>query len=225
MLARLLIARGRVVPVSWLIDDLWADAPEGALGAVQTFVGALRKALEPDRPPRTPARVLVTAPPGYALRAEPHEVDAWRFEAAVATAGALLAEGKAEDARALLDDVLGLWRGPAYAEFADEDWARAEADRLNELRLLANVRRAEAALALGQAAEVVPELEAQVAGHPLREDGWRLLAAALYASGRQGDALAALRRAKDVLRTELGVDPGRGPAAVGGGHPGPRAAA
>lgn len=208
VLARLLIARGRAVPVTMLIDDLWADAPEGALGAVQTFVGALRKALEPDRPPRTPARLLVTAPPGYALRAESGAVDAWRFEAAVGAAAGLLSDGKAEEARSLLDEVLALWRGPAYAEFAEHAWARGEAARLDELRRLAVERRAEAALVLGQAAESVPDLQAHVDAHPLSEDGWRLLALSLYRAGRQGDALATLRRAREVLRVELGVDPG-----------------
>ncbi|WNV86894.1 BTAD domain-containing putative transcriptional regulator [Umezawaea sp. Da 62-37] len=208
VLARLLVAGGRVVPVTRLIDDLWDDAPEGALGAVQTFVGALRKVLEPDRPPRTPSKLLVTVPPGYALHAG--SVDALRFEAAVAESADLLAAGRAEQARVLLDGVLGLWRGPAYAEFADLGWARGEAFRLDELRVLAVGRRAEAALASGRAAESVPDLEAQVGSHPLREDGWRLLALALYRTGRQGDALAALRRAREVLRAELGVDPGEG---------------
>ncbi|MCF6475652.1 AfsR/SARP family transcriptional regulator, partial [Nonomuraea sp. MG754425] len=206
VLARLLVARGRAVPVSWLIGDLWDDPPEGALGAVQTFVGALRKALEPGRAPRTPSRLLVTSPPGYALRAEPGAVDAGRFESALAGSARLLADGAAARSRALLDDALGLWRGPAYAEFADLGWARGEAARLDELRLLAVERRAEAALASGGAAESVPDLEAHLAGHPLREDGWRLLALALYRTGRQGDALAQLRRARQVLRAELGVD-------------------
>ncbi|MFB4268154.1 BTAD domain-containing putative transcriptional regulator [Nonomuraea sp. GTA35] len=210
VLARLLVARGRVVPVSWLIGDLWESPQEGALGAVQTFVGALRKALEPDRPPRAPSRLLVTSPPGYALRAEPGAVDAWRFESAVTDASRLLAEGAAAQAHSLLDTALGLWRGPAYAEFAELDWARGEAARLDELRLLAVERRAEAALARGGAAESVPDLEAHVAEHPLREDGWRLLALALYRAGRQGDALGQLRRAREVLRRELGVDPGEG---------------
>ncbi|ROP41650.1 BTAD domain-containing putative transcriptional regulator [Saccharothrix texasensis] len=210
VLARLLVARGRVVPVTRLIDDLWDDdAPDGALGAVQTFVGALRKALEPDRPPRAPARLLVTVPPGYALRAgEADEVDAWRFEAAVGEAARSLAAGRPAEAKALLDDVLDLWRGPAYAEFADRPWAHGEAARLDEVRLLAVERRAEAALALGAAAESVPDLRAHVTAHPLREDGRRLLALALYRTGRQGEALATLRQSRDVLRAELGVDPG-----------------
>jgi DNA-binding SARP family transcriptional activator len=208
VLARLLVARGRVVPVTRLIDDLWHVPPDGALGAVQTFVGTLRKALEPDRPPRAPARLLVTVPPGYALRAE--DVDAWRFEDDVAASAGLLAQGRPDEALVLLDKALALWRGPAYAEFADHDWARGESARLDEVRLLAVERRAEAALALGKAAETVPDLRAHVAGHPLREDGRRLLALALYKAGRQGDALATLRQAREVLRTELGVDPGEG---------------
>ncbi|MEU0512022.1 BTAD domain-containing putative transcriptional regulator [Amycolatopsis sp. NPDC006125] len=202
VLARLLTARGRVVPVDRLVDDLWADPPDGAVGAIQTFVAALRRALEPDRPPRTPAQLLVTTGGGYALRAD--EVDAWRFEEAV-TKSAGLAPA---EALSLVDEALGLWRGPAYAEFADQAWARAEIARLDELRLLAVERRGDALLGLGRAAEAVPDLEAHTGAHPLRENGWRLLALALYRAGRQGDALAALRRARQALADELGVDPG-----------------
>ncbi|MEV4461719.1 BTAD domain-containing putative transcriptional regulator, partial [Microbispora sp. NPDC049633] len=206
VLARLIVARGRVVPVTRLVDDLWDEPPAGALGAVRTFVAALRRALEPDRPPRTPARLLVTEGPGYALRAETDAVDSWRFEHAVAAAVAL----PPQDALGRLEEALGWWRGPAYAEFADEDWARAERSRLAELRLHAVERRAEALLALGRAAEAVPDLDAHTAGHPWREEAWRLLALALYRGGRQGDALAVLRRARALLVDELGVDPGPG---------------
>ncbi|WP_051752523.1 BTAD domain-containing putative transcriptional regulator [Streptosporangium amethystogenes] len=210
VLARLLIARGGVVPVGRLVDDLWERPPDGAVGVIQTFVSALRRALEPDRPPRQPARLLVTASPGYALRAERRSVDAWRFEAAAGAAGSLLAAGRAGEALAGLEETLALWRGPAYAEFAEEPWARGEITRLDGLRLLAVERRAEALLELGRAAEAVPDLEAHAAGHSLREDAWRLLALSLYRSGRQGDALAVLRRAREVLVGELGVDPGPG---------------
>ncbi|MFF5206273.1 BTAD domain-containing putative transcriptional regulator [Streptosporangium sp. NPDC000396] len=206
VLARLIVARRRVVPVTLLVEDLWADPPSDAVGAVRTFVAALRRALEPERPPRTPARLLVTEGPGYALRAEPGAVDAWRFEQAVATAATL----PPRPALARLEDALGWWRGPAYAEFADEAWARAERSRLGELRLHAVERQAEARLALGLAAEAVPDLDAHVAEHPWREDAWRLLALALYRAGRQGDALAVLRRARTLLIEQLGVDPGPG---------------
>ncbi|WP_435884865.1 AfsR/SARP family transcriptional regulator, partial [Streptomyces nigra] len=89
VLARLVIARGRVVPVSRLVDDLWTDPPDNAVGALRTFVAALRRALEPDRPPRAPARLLVTDGPGYALRIPADSVDARRFEQAVSDAATL----------------------------------------------------------------------------------------------------------------------------------------
>ncbi|MFC9220957.1 BTAD domain-containing putative transcriptional regulator [Streptomyces hygroscopicus] len=204
VLARLIVARRRVVPVSRLVEDLWAEPPPGAVGAVRTFVAALRRALEPQRPPRAPSRLLVTEGPGYALRAGTDTVDAWRFEQDVAAAATL----PPDEASARLAEALGRWRGPAYAEFADEDWARGERSRLAELRLHAVERQAEARLALGLAAEAVPDLEAHLAEHPWREGAWRVLALALYRTGRQGDALAVLRRARTLLVEELGVDPG-----------------
>ncbi|MFD7156707.1 BTAD domain-containing putative transcriptional regulator [Kribbella sp. NPDC059898] len=197
VLARLIVARGRVVPANVLVDDLWVDPPEGALSALRTFVAALRRAIEPDRAPRAPARVLVTEGPGYALRTE--AVDAWRFEETVQAGTPTLSE---------LQDALGLWRGPAYAEFSDEPWALGERTRLTELRLRAVERIGETRLGLGLAAEAVPDLDAHVAEHPWREDAWRLLALALYRSERQGDALAVLRRAREMLVGQLGVDPG-----------------
>jgi len=204
VLARLITARRRVVPVARLVADLWDEPGPGAVGAVQTFVAALRRVLEPDRPARAPARLLVTEGPGYALRAAPDTVDAWRFGAAVAGAA------KLPPAQALqrLEGALELWRGPAYAEFAHEDWARGERSRLAELRLRAVEQRARAQLDLGAAPEAVPDLDAHVAEHPWREDGWRLLALALYRAGRQADALAVLRRARTMLAEQLGVDPG-----------------
>ncbi|GAA4557309.1 BTAD domain-containing putative transcriptional regulator [Planotetraspora kaengkrachanensis] len=205
VLARLIVARRRVVPVSRLVADLWEDdPPEGAVGAVRTFVAALRRALEPDRPPRSAPRLLVTEGPGYVLHAGPDAVDAWRFERAVAAAATQPADGAIER----LEEALGWWRGPAYADFADQAWAVAERSRLAELRLHAVERQAEARLAMGPAAEAVPDLDAHVAEHPWREDAWRLLALALYRAGRQGDALAVLRRARTLLVEHLGVDPG-----------------
>ncbi|WP_150251475.1 BTAD domain-containing putative transcriptional regulator [Nocardiopsis deserti] len=208
VLARLLVAEGRAVPVDRLVDDLWEAPTEGSVAAVRTFVSALRRSLEPDRPARRPARLLVTAPPGYALRTRPEAVDARRFGAAVTRGGALLAEDRSGEALDDLEGALALWRGPAYAEFTAYPWARAEADRLEGLRLLAVERHAEALLALGRAGDAVPVLEAHALAHPLRENAWRQWALALYRSGRQGDALAVLRRARRTLADELGVDPG-----------------
>src|SRR6185437_16373532 len=116
-----------------------------ALGAVQTFVGALRRALEPDRPPRTPSRLLVTEGVGYALRAAPDAVDAWRFEDAVTAATAAAPTQALET----LQQALALWRGPAYAEFTDERWAHSEHTRITQLRLSAVEQQAKTRLALG----------------------------------------------------------------------------
>ncbi|MFG2014054.1 BTAD domain-containing putative transcriptional regulator [Actinomadura geliboluensis] len=208
VLARLVAARGRMVPADRLVEDLWAAAPPPrAAAGLQSFVSHLRRALEPDRPPRTPARILTTEPPGYALRLPDGAVDAWRFDALIDASAALLDTDPAE-ARRSAEAALAEWRGPAYAEFAGLPWAAAEAARLEERRRIAVERRAEAALRLGAAAEAVPDLEAHAAADPLREEAWRLLALALYRAGRQGDALAALRRARAALTEELGVDPG-----------------
>lgn len=200
LLARLVLAHGRVVPVGVLVDDLWDVPPGGAVAAVRTFVAALRRALEPGRPPRTPPQVLVTEGRGYALRSGS---DAAAFTSAVARAGAL------PPARALvlLEEALARWRGPAYVDVADRSWARPERSRLTELRSTAVERAAAARLALGLAADAVPDLDAHVSEHPWREEGWRLLAVALYRSGRQPEALAALRHARTRLVQELGLDP------------------
>ncbi|KZM71176.1 BTAD domain-containing putative transcriptional regulator [Nocardia terpenica] len=203
VLARLLVARRRVVPVSRLVADLWEEPPAGAVGAVRTFVADLRRVLEPDRPKRAPARLLVTEGPGYALRPEPDAVDAWRFEAAVA------ATLPPEQALTRLEDALHLWRGPSYADVAQEDWVRGERSRLAELRLHAVERLATVRLDLGLPTEAIPDLDAHLTDHPWREEAWRLLALALYRTGRQADSLAVLRRARTTLADQLGLDPSR----------------
>ncbi|MGF1646151.1 MAG: BTAD domain-containing putative transcriptional regulator [Kineosporiaceae bacterium] len=207
VLARLLVARGRVVPVEVLVDDLWPDElPGQPTAAIQAFVSRLRRQLEPGRQPRSSASVLVTSPPGYALVPDRDGVDAWEFEQLVHEAAA----ATATPATALesLDRALALWRGTAYQEFADLGWARGEVLRLHELRLMAVENRADACLQLGMAAEVVTSLAPHVVDHPLRERAWALLAAGQYAAGRQSEALATLRRARTALAGAVGLDPG-----------------
>ncbi|MFB9781075.1 BTAD domain-containing putative transcriptional regulator [Rhodococcus erythropolis] len=204
VLARLIIARGRVVPVDVIVDDLWVDPPAGATSAIRTFVSALRRSLEPDRAPRTKPKVIVTEGPGYAFHAAPDAVDAWEFERLVREA----THSTPAQSLELLRTALQLWRGPAYAEFTEEPWARSERSRLEELRLTGVEGLASALLDLGRTAEAIPELDAHVTEHPWREDGWRLLALALYRTDRQGDALAVIRRARKLLAEELGIDPG-----------------
>ncbi|WP_413755265.1 BTAD domain-containing putative transcriptional regulator [Streptomyces sp. MMBL 11-3] len=202
VLGRLLIARGRVVPVDRLVADLWpGGAPGGAVGAVRTFVAALRRALEPDRLPRRPSGLLVTDGPGYALRTAREAVDAWRFEDLAARA----APAAPRAALALWEEALACWRGPVLADFPHAAWAAGERARLQALHLDAVERRAEALVATGAARQAVADLRAHVAAHPGREDGWVLLATALERCGRRGEALEALQHARTVLTGIYGV--------------------
>jgi DNA-binding SARP family transcriptional activator len=204
VLARLILAHGRMVPLQVLIDDLWEeDPPRDPTSAVRTFVAALRAALEPGRPPRTPPRLIVTRGPGYAADIPPDAVDARAFETTLQHI-----DDASPSAVEDLQQALARWRGPAYADFADARWARAERARLGELRLTTIERLGRARLRAGRAADAVADLDAHVTDHPWREEGWRLLALALYRCDRSGDALAVLRRARTQLADELGIDPG-----------------
>jgi DNA-binding SARP family transcriptional activator len=205
VLARLAVAGGEVVSADRLVDDLWggADVPARGLASLQVHISHLRRALEPARARRTPASVLVSAPPGYALRLPVTSVDAWRFGELVRRAAAV---GPAER-HVLLTDALSCWQGDAYAEVAHEPWAAPEAARLAELRLTAVEARAEADLQVGRSALIVADLERHLRDHPAREGAVRLLALALYRSGRQvgqqqpvGFVVHAVHRARDRLR-------------------------
>jgi DNA-binding SARP family transcriptional activator len=208
VLAMLVGAGGRVVTTDGLIDGLWGGRPPAtALASLQVYVSNLRRVLEPRRPPRAPASVLVSAVPGYRLCLDSRDVDAWRFRE---LAYAAFAEQDRTRAVAIADEALELWEGPAYAEFAHKHWAAPEAAQLEELRRATVEHRAEAALDLGWHAQIIPALEQHTRDHPFRENAARLLALACYRSGRQGDALAVIARTRRLLVHELGVDPGPG---------------
>ncbi|MFB9585751.1 BTAD domain-containing putative transcriptional regulator [Streptomyces goshikiensis] len=208
VLALLVSARGRVVSVDRMIEELWQGAaPARAVASLQAYVSNLRRLLEPGRAPRAAARLLVSAPPGYALRLPEDAVDAWRFERLLGEARELL-DRAPDRARRLLREALALWQGPAYAETADEPWSHAEITRLDELRLAARELDLAAGLRVGDSAGVVARAALLTRDEPLREEGWRLHALALWAAGRQADALSALRRARAVLAEEAGLDPG-----------------
>ncbi|WP_030204362.1 BTAD domain-containing putative transcriptional regulator [Streptomyces sp. NRRL S-87] len=207
VLVQLLLARGAVVPTERIIERLWpARVPSSAQASLHAYVARLRRVLEPERAPRTPARLLVSAPYGYALALAQDAVDAWVFESRVADRS--LAELPAGAAAEGLAGALASWGGQPYAEFADAPWTAGERARLEELHRTARERLAAARLGCGQAAQALADAGALTREQPLHEEGWRLLALALWARDRQGDALAALRRARHVLGEELGVEPG-----------------
>ncbi|MFE7871572.1 BTAD domain-containing putative transcriptional regulator [Micromonospora humida] len=210
VLARLVAGGGHVVSVDRLVDDLWAgDPPPRARAALQVYVSNLRRVLEPDRRARTPARVLVTVAPGYALRLPTTHVDAWRFEAALRSATPDAAPGPIA-ALAVLDAALACWGADApYAEFGGQPWADREGERLAQLRAGAVEQRAGLLLELDRPHEVVRDLDPHVREHPLRERAAMLLAVALYRLGRQADALDVLRAVRATLAEQLGIDPSR----------------
>ena len=208
VLALLLAERGRAVSVDRMIDQLWqGEAPPRAIASLQSYVSNLRRLLEPGRPQRSPATILISAPPGYAVRLPADAVDAWEFERCLDVARDVVGHDPRAAQRSL-EKGLALFRGDAYAEFADEDWASPEAGRLAELRVQARELWAQVALRTGPPTRVVPAASELTREYPLREEGWRLLALAQWGAGRQGDALAALRQARQVLGDELGIDPG-----------------
>jgi len=202
LLAMLLIHRGEPVSSDLLIDALWGETvPPSGVKLVQGYVSNLRKVLGDG--------LLVTRGRGYLLRVEDGQVDVDRFGALLAEGRRALTDGDARAASERLGEALGLWRGPALADFAYETFAQPEIARLEEARLSALEDRIDAELKLGEHTRLVGELEALVREHPARERLRMQLMLALYRSGRQADALAAYRDAQGWLRDELGLEPGR----------------
>ena len=196
LLALLLLDAGRVVSTDRLIDVLWGERPPAtAATSLQNLVSQLRKLLG--------AHVLVTKPPGYRLEIEAEQLDLERFRRLVDTAR----QAPAAERSSKLREAIALWRGAPLADLVYEDFAQNEAARLEELKLVALEQLFEADLEVGRAAELVSELEALVAEHPLREGFRRHLMLALYRSGRQAEALQVYHDARRELVDQLGIEP------------------
>jgi DNA-binding SARP family transcriptional activator len=192
----LLLHANEVVSTDRLIDALWGEAPpRTATKSIQVYVSRLRKELGESR--------LVTRAPGYVLKVDRSELDLGRFEQ-------LMGEARSADphnAAQKLRRALALWRGPALADLAYEPFVQAEIARLEELRWVALEQRIEADLAGGRHAELIGELEALIAEHPLRERLRCQLMLALYRSARQAEALGTYRRARREFSEQLGLEP------------------
>ncbi|MEI5102049.1 BTAD domain-containing putative transcriptional regulator [Streptomyces sp. PmtG] len=200
LLAALLARTGHPVPVDTLVEDLWGHGrlPANPANSLQTKISQLRRALGRDE--------VTHGPAGYQLRLTEESTDAARFEAL--TARAYAADADPRTRASLLTAALGLWRGPAYAEFRDADFAGPAAARLEEQRLTAHEALAEARIELGEHSALADDLAELVDREPLRE---RLRAAhlrALYGAGRASEALAAYHDLRTRLADELGTDPG-----------------
>src|SRR4051812_28159617 len=178
VLVMLLLHAGEPLSVDRLAQALWgAEAPANATATIQVYVSRPRHALG-DRD------VIRTSSAGYTLTVAPDELDSQRFERLAAAGRSALDEGRPDEAGELLRAALELWRGPALADFVFADFAQAEIERLEELRLSALEARIDADLAVGRHADIVGELGRLAAAHPARERIAGQLMLALYRSAR-----------------------------------------
>jgi hypothetical protein len=129
LVTRLAVDAGHVVTSAELVDAVWGeDPPADPVGALQTLVSRLRRALG------NPA-VVQQSHQGYRLTVAGDAVDAQRFRRLARQGRDQLAAGDASAARATLGEALAMWRGPALADAEDGDYAVALAARLDEERL------------------------------------------------------------------------------------------
>ncbi|WP_160423606.1 BTAD domain-containing putative transcriptional regulator [Agromyces seonyuensis] len=200
VLAVLALVPDRPVSTDELADALWGERPPGTWPKqLQASIARVRAAIGRES--------VETTPEGYALRIDPDSIDARRFERYARAAREHLADDPARSLDAA-DRALALWRGIPYADLASWPAAAVEAERLTEVRMDLEEVRLRAALRQGEHSSAVADAERLVREAPLREARWALLATALYRSGRQSDALAAIRAARTRLADELGVEPG-----------------
>ena len=196
LLAVLLLNANEVVTTEAIVDALWGEEPpRTAINALHNLVSQLRHAIG--------AETLLTRPQGYVLQVEPWRVDLRRFQALVDGADGAPAPERARKLR----EALALWRGTPLSDLAGEPFASGETRRLEELRVGVEEELIAAELDSGPDADLVVELEALVAAHPLRERLRAQLMLALYRAGRQADALEAYQDARRELRESLGLDP------------------
>jgi DNA-binding SARP family transcriptional activator len=205
LIAALVVRAGHHVSTARLIDAVWgADPPPSARRSLYSHVSRLRAHLASvDASGRD---AIVTDGNGYRLDLEVCELDAHRFESLVTRARIDLPHHP-EAARWLLEEALGLWYGRPFGEVAGEGWARAEAERLEELRRTAVADRIDALLALGRQGEAIAEVTPLIAEAALAERPHGQLMVALYRAGRQTEALATYRMLAQRLRDELGLEP------------------
>lgn len=197
---------GQPVSVDVLVEALWdGRPPQSAITSLHAYIANLRRALEPNRAPRTPATVLCTRGRGYLLNSRAVEVDAHRFWESATAGWQALDRGDPQRALYAFESGLALWRGEAYAEVAAAPHVAPEAVRLEELRLSVIEGRCATLIAVGNHEMAVPELVAFTQAHPLREYGCELLSLALYRAGRQADALSVLRAHQKRMVEDLGI--------------------
>lgn len=204
LLALLLIEANRFVSADRILEEIWVDG-SGTKSSLHIQVSRLRSALEPGRKRGDPS-ILETRDDSYRLVVDQDSYDVFVAERAVADARALATTDPLIASRRL-SEAADLWRGPAFDDFAFDDFAQVERTRLDELRIAAIEDRFDADLVCGKSGELVSELEPLREQHPLRERLVAHHALALYRSGRPADALRAIDRFRRHVGDELGIDP------------------
>jgi DNA-binding SARP family transcriptional activator len=204
LLAALLVHRGRAVATDDLVEATFGgDPPDAAWRTFRTYVARLRRALDAEG--LDGSAVILTVPSGYATCAD-LALDADHFEALLRSAQDDLDAGEPVTALTTVEEALALWAGPAYGEFAGDDWARPDAVRLEELRLVAREVRAAAMVESGRHDEAIAEIQGLIEVAPLREEPRRLVMLGLYRSGRHAEALRAGRDFRAALADETGLE-------------------
>lgn len=202
VLAVLLLRAGEIVPVGRLVDEVWGEnPPPSAAHTLESYVSRLRQLFNGHGPR------LIRRGAGYALELDGAALDAQRFfelHERACLASALESHG---DTVELTTAALAMWRGPALADVALASAGRAEADRLEELRLRTYELRFDAELALGRNEGAVGELQTLVAQNPYRERFVAQLMLALYRCGRHAEALEAYEQTRRRLDDDLGLQP------------------
>ncbi len=203
LFAALALRAPEAVSADELVEALWGfEPPAGAGQALQKQISRLRRRLGDG------GSLVRHRPPGYALDIDPRMIDSRRFEELLRSARVALGRDDPERAAADLQTALALWRGDALADYRVDEFAQSEIARLEELRVEAVEERMAAELAGGGGDDLVGELQALVAEHPLRERLRAQLMVALYRAGRQAEALETMRAGRQLLVDELGIEPG-----------------
>ncbi|WP_432069601.1 BTAD domain-containing putative transcriptional regulator [Streptomyces sp. AA1529] len=201
LLTALALAGGRTVRSGELAASVWGedeDPPADETAALQALVGRLRRSLGRE--------AVGSGEGGYRLVADRDDIDLYRFERLASEGAAALADDDPAKAVDLLDDALALWRGPALTDLPDGGGAAGV--RAADRALGARRHRAEAALALGRAEEMLPSVRQLAAEHPIDEPLQAVLLRALRDAGRTAEALAAYEVVRARLADRLGTDPG-----------------
>lgn len=200
---------GDLVTTTALVGAVWGtQAPPRATQLLESLIWRLRKQLEPGRIARAESVVLRREPHGYRLELPASAIDSARLRGALPEVRELSGRGRHEEVLEVSTRVLALWRGQPYAEVPDTGWLAPARESLEQARLDLSDLRVHSLLESGRPEEALGELGPLLADHPMRERLWAHRMVALYRAGRQGDALAAYRQARDLLADELGVDPG-----------------